>query len=151
MCQRTVKWVFITNYWIIKNTAMKKNIFISFLFLFVALCMKAQQTSMTIDNQTPGWLSSKINYGDQQTVENLEITSYINAEDLKFLGTLITNHSLSKRLDLSNVEIVPDNVLGENTFDINWSTSQLYMDEKYFPGGYNAWSYARQIIEDIRV
>ena len=50
---------------------MKKNILISFLLLFVGLCMKAQQTSMTIDNQTPGWLSSKINYGDQQTVEKL--------------------------------------------------------------------------------
>ena len=47
---------------------MKKNILISFLFLFVVLCMKAQPISMTIDNQTPSVLSSKISYGDQQTI-----------------------------------------------------------------------------------
>ena len=83
-------------------TTMKKSRLISFAFLLIALYANAQQTSLTIDNQTPGWLSSKINYGDQMTVEKLEVTGYINADDLKFIGTLITDHSLNKRLDLSN-------------------------------------------------
>lgn len=53
----------------------------------------AQATTLIVDNQTPGWLSSKINYGDQQTVENLKVTGYLNADDLKFIGTLIQTHS----------------------------------------------------------
>lgn len=84
---------------------MKKNILISFLLLFVGLCMKAQQTSMTIDNQTPGWLSSKINYGDQQTVEKLKVTGFINAADIVFLRELNTRHALVD-LDLSGTRIV---------------------------------------------
>lgn len=79
---------------------MKKNILISFLFLFVVLCMKAQPISMTIDNQTPGGLSSKINYGDQQTVEKLKVTGFINADDIVFLRVLNTNRALVD-LDLS--------------------------------------------------
>lgn len=63
---------------------------------------------MTIDNQTPGWLSSKINYGDQQTIENLTVTGYINATDLSFIGTLMQKHSLDKFLDLSEVFIIGD-------------------------------------------
>ena len=52
------------------------------LALCLMLCenVMAQQTSLTIDNQSPGWLSSKIGYGDQQTVENLKVTGYINNE-----------------------------------------------------------------------
>ena len=106
---------------------MKKNILISFLFLFVVLCMKAQPISMTIDNQTPGGLSSKINYGDQQTVEKLKVTGFINADDIVFLRVLNTNRALVD-LDLSGTRIVAgggtygddpkykttDDVLGEN-------------------------------------
>ena len=33
-----------------------------------------QATDLVVDCQTPGWLSSKINYGDQQTVMNLKVT-----------------------------------------------------------------------------
>lgn len=105
-------------------TTMKKSRLISFAFLLIALYANAQQTSLTIDNQTPGWLSSKINYGDQMTVEKLEVTGYINADDLKFIGTLITDHSLNKRLDLSDVEIVPNNTLEENAFGIDWSSDK---------------------------
>lgn len=96
----------------------------TFLFLLIGIVAKAQQTTLTIDNQTPGWLSSKINYGDQQTVENLTITGYLNAEDMQFIGTLITNQSLNKRLDLTYANIVSndgDDFLGENAFNINWS------------------------------
>ena len=76
----------------------------------ISLAMFAQATSLTVDNQTPGWLSSKINYGDQTTVRNLKVTGYINATDLKFIGTLIQDRNLDGRLDLSEV-----NVVGEGT------------------------------------
>lgn len=69
---------------------------------------------MTIDNQTPGWLSSKINYGDQQTIENLTVTGYINATDLSFIGTLMQKHSLDKFLDLSEVSIIGDKTDNDN-------------------------------------
>lgn len=66
----------------------------------------AQATTLSIDNQTPGWLSSKINYGDQQTVESLTITGYINASDLKFIGSLMQKQKLHQSLNLSEVGIV---------------------------------------------
>ena len=59
-------------------------------YVCFAMCMAlfAQATDLTIDNQTPGWLSSKINYGDQQTVKNLKVTGYINNTDIRFIGSL---------------------------------------------------------------
>ena len=102
----------------------------TFLFLVVALCflsVRAQQTSLVIDNQTPGWLSNKIAYGDQKTIHNLKITGYINAEDLKFIGEMICKQALRGCIDLENVNIVgkttdEDNVMPENSFKINWSS-----------------------------
>ena len=69
-----------------------KNITIMLVVLMSMTCIsaKAQQTSMTVDNQSPGWLSSKIGYGDQQTVENLKITGYLNGTDFNFLIDLET-------------------------------------------------------------
>lgn len=93
----------------------------------LAMCMAlfAQATDLTIDNQTPGWLSSKINYGDQQTVKNLKVTGYIDGEDLKFIGSLIQDQNLNGHVDLSEVNVVniinrnskkADNYMGENAF-----------------------------------
>lgn len=45
----------------------------------------AQATSLVVENQTPGWLSSKISYGDQQTVENLTLSGYLNLENVILL------------------------------------------------------------------
>ena len=85
---------------------MKKR----FLFIIVTICVSlklfAQATSLTIDNQTPGWLSSKINYGDQQTLENLKVTGYINGTDIKFIRELNLNRSLSGVIDLEEANIV---------------------------------------------
>lgn len=78
-----------------------------------ALC-GAQTTTLSVDNQTPGWLSSKINYGDQQTIESLTITGYINASDLKFIGSLMQKQKLHQSLNLSEVRIV-----GESSNDDN--------------------------------
>ena len=54
------------------------------LCMCLAMCMAlfAQATDLTVDNQTPGWLSNKIGYGDQKTVKNLTVTGFINGEDL---------------------------------------------------------------------
>ena len=104
---------------------------ISFYMCF-AMCLTlfAQATDLTIDNQTPGWLSNKIGYGDQKTVKNLTVTGYINGEDLKFIGSLIQNQNLKGRVDLSKVDVVDimhssskkvDNYLGENSFAFNSS------------------------------
>lgn len=95
------------------------------LFMF-SMCEQlfSQATDLVVDNQTPGWLSSKINYGDQVTVRNLKVTGYINETDLKFIGTLIQNRNLDGKLDLSDVNVVTentsgmDNYMGESTFGI---------------------------------
>lgn len=94
----------------------------------IGFCCSAQTTSLTIDNQTPGWLSSKINYGDQQTIENLTVTGYINATDLSFIGTLMQKHSLDKFLDLSEVFIIGDatdndDELFHNIFNLSTNTN----------------------------
>ena len=65
----------------------------------------AQQTMLAIDNQSPGWLSSKIGYGDQQTVENLKVTGYLNGTDLQFIQGLKNDHKLLF-LDLTDAVIV---------------------------------------------
>lgn len=57
---------------------MKRNLFSLIMAMFIGLNTYAQHTSLIVDNQTPGWLSSKIEYKDQQTLENLKITGYIN-------------------------------------------------------------------------
>ena len=81
----------------------------------------AQAIDLVVDCQTPGWLSSKINYGDQQTVRNLKVTGYINENDLKFLGSLIQNEQLDGAIDLSDCSIAgkDKDYLSENCFGIN--------------------------------
>lgn len=74
--------------------------------LFVGISVFAQQTSMTVDNQTPGWLSSKINFGDQVTLENLVVTGWINGSDIKFIRELNLNRNLHGVIDLENANIV---------------------------------------------
>ena len=56
-----------------------KNIFMS-LAIVLCGCMSAfsQVTSLTVDCQNPGWLSSIISYEDQLTLRNIKLTGYIN-------------------------------------------------------------------------
>ena len=89
----------------------------------------AQATTLVIDNQTPGWLSSKINYGDQQTVENLTVTGYLNQEDLNFIGTLIMAQALSGLIDIEDCHIVSKtgketNGLDENMFSLSYNSDR---------------------------
>lgn len=99
--------------------------------LFILLCMvsitsSAQQTKLVIDNQTPGWLSSKISYGDQQTVEDLKITGYLNGTDFKFLADLHDNQKL-KILDLSDANIVH----GGEELSIGTNYPNIKMEDNY--------------------
>ena len=93
---------------------------------------------MTVDNQTPGWLSSRINYGDQQTLENLTITGYINSTDLSFIGFLMQKHKLNKSIDLSDAFIVgsttknDNDISYDNIFDIQTSVN-INLDKLALP------------------
>ncbi len=117
---------------------MKQILTLFMLTISYMLC-GAQATSLTIDNQTPGWLSSKINYGDQQTVENLTITGYINSTDLSFIGTLIQKQKLSKSVDLSEAFIVGDaerednDISYSNIFDIQGSNPSVHIERLALP------------------
>lgn len=85
---------------------MKRNLLLLIIAMFIGLNTYAQHTSLIVDNQTPGWLSSKIEYKDQQTLENLKITGYINGTDIKFIRELNLNLKLNGIIDLSQANIV---------------------------------------------
>ena len=85
---------------------MKKSLLILALVLCSCLTAFSQATSLTVDCQNPGWLSNMINYGDQQTLENLTVTGYLNGTDIKFIRGLNLNRSLSGVIDLEDANIV---------------------------------------------
>ena len=113
------------------------------LFAFaIALCSYigaySQATSMTIDCQNPGWLSSKIDYADQQTVRNLKVTGYVNTTDLKFIGGLMRDRKLQGCIDLSGANIVgtngnPDNTLSDYGRDCFGIGKEIYIETLKFP------------------
>ena len=106
---------------------MKQSLTFLMLLCCYMLC-GAQATSLVVDNQTPGWLSSKINYGDQQTVRNLTVTGYVNLTDLSFIGDLMSKHNLSGHLNLSDVEIV-DTKFSSSPGSIGGSLSMFTLDK----------------------
>ena len=79
-----------------------KQIYIFLVCLFASIGMNAQDKVMTVDNQTPGWLSSKMTYAQQVAVEDLTVTGYINPTDMEFINGLIGKRNL-KVLNLYNV------------------------------------------------
>lgn len=85
-----------------------KQIYIFLVCLFASISMNAQDKVMTIDNQTPGWLSSKMTYAQQVAVEDLTVTGYINPTDMEFINGLISKRNL-KVLDLYNVVTINAN------------------------------------------
>ena len=85
---------------------MKKQLLLLVLCIWGCLNAFSQATSLTVDCQTPGWLSSMINYGDQQTLVNLKVTGYINGNDLSFIGSLNRNQHLNGVINLEDVKIV---------------------------------------------
>lgn len=82
-----------------------KQIYIFLVCLFASISMNAQDKVMTVDNQTPGWLSSKMTYAQQVAVEDLTVTGYINPTDMQFLNTLIKARKLIV-LNLNKVNLL---------------------------------------------
>lgn len=82
----------------------------------LSLCsigVSAQSEAMTVDNQMPGWLSSKIAYTDQVSLKNLKVTGYINGTDLAFVKGMMKNKSLV-HVDLSDANIVSGGGVKDN-------------------------------------
>lgn len=84
------------------------NKILSILIIFVLANINtifAQNVTLVIDNQNPGWLSNKIPFKDQESVKNLTVTGYLNGTDIKFIRELISNRVLT-HLDLTNANII---------------------------------------------
>ena len=114
-----------------------KQIYIFLVCLFASIGMNAQDKVMTIDNQTPGWLSSKMTYAQQVAVENLTVTGYINPTDMEFINGLIGKRNL-KVLNLYNVVTIDkdynDYVLWRNFIKAGKTLQKLILP-KVFKGG----------------
>lgn len=114
-----------------------KQIYIFLVCLFASIGMNAQDKVMTIDNQTPGWLSSKMTYAQQVAVENLTVTGYINPTDMEFINGLIGKRNL-KVLNLYNVVTIDkdnnDYVLWANFIKAGKTLQKLILP-KVFKGG----------------
>ena len=93
-----------------------KNI-ITVMLLMCFTCISAQNTSLVVDNQNPGWLSNKIPFKDQESVKNLTVTGYLNGTDIKFLNELFDRRQLT-HLDLTDSYIVA----GGDAYYSNYTT-----------------------------
>ena len=100
-------------------------------YLFIAIVTSlrllsfSQATSLVVDCQTPGWLSSYIGLSNIPTLRNLKVTGTINEIDLNTIGNLVKNYSLQGRLDLEDVEIV-GNRLSYQMFGVNGCSLQYF-------------------------
>lgn len=92
---------------------MNRYILIIFFAVLCHLLTFSQATSLSIDCQIPGWLSSYINPADIPTLRNLKVTGLINEVDLKAIGNLVKNYNLQGRLDLEDVTIAEDKLNSE--------------------------------------
>lgn len=84
--------------------------------IMLSLCsigVSAQSEAMTVDNQMPGWLSSKIAYTDQVSLKSLKVTGYINGTDLAFVKGMMKKKSLV-HVDLSDANIVSGGGVKDN-------------------------------------
>ena len=104
-----------------------RKFFLVCISLYVNLYVNAQATDLVVDCQTPGWLSSKIDYGDQQTVKNLKVTGYINSEDLKFIGQLMMQQQLNGHVDLAEANVIGNRMM-DNSFSITGTPSVQRLD-----------------------
>lgn len=112
------------------------NKFLSMLVLLICTnlaTMFAQNTTLEVDNQYPGWLSSKIPFKDQASVQNLTVTGYINGTDVKFIRELMNNRQLS-HLDLSDANIVAGGEAYYDSYKItedNTIGSYMFKNDNY--------------------
>lgn len=117
------------------------NKFLSMLVLLICTNLAtafAQTTTLEVDNQCPGWLSSKIPFKDQASVQNLTVTGYINGTDVKFIRELMNNRQLS-HLDLSDANIVAG---GEAYYTHPAGTQSYRIDKDNTIGSYMFTDYS---------
>ena len=91
---------------------MKKFVLL-IMMCIISLVARGQATSLVVDNQNPGSLSSKINFWDQQTLVNLKVTGYVNGSDMEFISKMMSDKSLHGVLDLTDANFVGMGPSGE--------------------------------------
>lgn len=78
------------------------------ILMCISIFIYAQETELTIDNQTPGWLSNQMTYSEQVSVKRLTLKGYINKTDMDFVNDLVRTRSL-EYLDLYDVILIDQN------------------------------------------
>lgn len=104
---------------------MRRLLSLFVIALFAHLVALPQATSLTIDCQMPGWLTSYIGPSNISTLRNLKVTGTINEADLQTIGNLVKNYSLQGRLDLEDVTIV-GNKLSYQMFGVTNCSLQYF-------------------------
>ena len=100
-----------------KYDIMKKVLLMFGVLFNMGFNAYSQTTSLTIDCQTPGWLSSYINPSDISSLRNLKVQGQINEVDLSTIGNLVKNYNLKGHLDLEDVTII-GNCLSAEMFGV---------------------------------
>ena len=96
-----------------------KRIILTLTFMICLLTNAySQATSLTVDCQNPGWLSSMINYGDQLTLKNIKVSGYLNGTDLQFIIDMNKKHSLTGTIDLEWTSIVSGGTLNKYPYTV---------------------------------
>ena len=85
---------------------MKKLLLTLSLLIGVFTNAFSQATSLTVDCQTPGWLSSYLDPTVATNITDLKVLGSLNKEDFKVIGKLMKNYKLNGKLDLSEITIV---------------------------------------------
>ena len=104
---------------------MKKLLLTLALVMGILTNTFSQATSLIVDCQNPGWLSSYINPSILPTLRNLTVTGQINKTDLATIGNLVKNYNVQGRLDLSDVTIV-ENRLSADMFGVTGCKLELF-------------------------
>ena len=116
--------------------------FIKDFIVFLIVCChiqmaNAQQKSITINCQTPGYLSDDIPVEVQKVLENLTVSGELNNKDLNFISEVILRGKL-KHLDLSKAYNKSGSYVGKKNYKLlnffsmptNDSWLEYYTDEK---------------------
>lgn len=110
---------------ILNEFVMKKILLLIIFTISFRLLLFSQATSLTINCETPGWLSSYISPSDIPTIKNLKVIGTINETDLRAIGNLVKNYSLQGRLDLEDVNII-ENKLSYQMFGVTDCSLQYF-------------------------
>lgn len=99
-----------------------KKLYILFLFCFIIAHIALAQKKIEINNQTPGWLSSLLTYPQQQVLEEIKVTGYINQVDIDFLKDLTS-------LSLTSIDLYEANIVKYNNYPANTLKDKFFKRE----------------------